>query len=120
MSAWRELSALPLAQLDEGIERVQVATPAQTGDLRDADGRDERFVAERLACVYIRHMYLDDRAVGILEGISQAVTGMCQPSRVDHNAHDVCRLLLHAIDQGSLMVRLEGDYLLSQFSSTGT
>src|SRR5207247_4372284 len=67
------LSALPLAQLDEGIERVQVATPAQTGDLRDADGRDERFVAERLACVYIRHMYLDDRAVGILEGISQAV-----------------------------------------------
>src|SRR5437868_6375410 len=81
MPAWCQLSTLPLAQLDERLQSVQIAAPAQPGDLSDADGGDERFVAEGLACVDIRYMYLDDRAVGVLEGIAQAVTGMGQPAR---------------------------------------
>src|SRR5438067_2483130 len=99
---------------------MKIATPTQTGNLSDADGCDERFVAEWLTCVDIRQMYLDDGTPGVLKCITQAVTGMGQPSRVDHNAHDVCRLLLHTIDQRSLMVRLEGDHLIPQFRSAGT
>ena len=120
MRAWRELAALPLVQLDECLKRMKIATPTQTGDLSDADGRDDRFVAEWFPCVYIRQMHLDDRAPGVLECITQAVTRMRQPSRVDHNAHDVFRLFLHAIDQRSLKVRLESDHLVALFSSACT
>jgi hypothetical protein len=47
--------------LVQSLETQQVATPAKSNHLPDANRSQQRTVAKLLTCVHIAHVHLDDR-----------------------------------------------------------
>ena len=92
--------------LSEEINRHDIAVRTRTGNHRSSLRRHKRMMAEFLAAMHIRQVYLNHRKLSRLQRIVQRHRGVRVRRRVDNNRRTTSTSTLNLIHQRTLMIRL--------------
>ena len=105
-------------QMGEGLERKPVAHRPQPDDLAKANRGQQGALAELLAGGKVGQVHLHGGQSDSRDGIPQRHTGMGQPAGVDDETFGLPTRLLHSIDEGAFLVRLESLHQQPQLTTS--